>query len=562
MIQGSFAIGRAPAKYRFLGKLGEGGAAEVFVGVTDQAPGFRKLLVLKLLRAELAEEAEHVTMFLDEARLAARLNHRNVVQTYEVGQIGERHAIVMEFLEGASLSRLRRLAQARHGRGRLPLAESIHIMVEALGGLHYAHQLRDFDGTELHFVHRDFTPANVMVTLDGQVKVLDFGIAKTCASLVQTRTGVIKGTTRYLSPEAVRGARVDRRSDVYMAGAVLWQLVTGQVPWHDLPEMGVMLAIAKERLKPIRAVDDRLPQVLEMIILRATDPDRSARFASALELRDALVRFARNTGLFSNADRLAALAQELAGDDCQLLSRRIHRQLAKEGLSPESLRASMAPTLPVASQPGAGAHVRANTTRVPPLAAPPKRIWPWVAGGLLVVSGALSAARWQVTEALAARLSIDSPRGTELERLVRPAATKPGPELAHDTNSTAFSLPVQQDSKPTVISLAIAAEGKPAGNGALDPVLTQGERDKPTSAKQRPRPALRRRVRPEASSPLAGTAKAGFKERPAAKKYGPVRRTQMKLRRPLKAPPATQPPPPSRSSDTAPFLSGMKDSPY
>jgi serine/threonine-protein kinase len=321
--------GLAPTKYRFLGKLGEGGMAEVFLGVTDQAPGFRKLLVLKLLRMSLAEEPGGLTMFLDEARLAARLNHRNVVQTYEVGQVEGRHAIVMEFLEGATLSNLHRAAKSSLEQRTLPLAECLHILCEALGGLHYAHELKDFDGCSLHLVHRDFTPANLMVTLDGQVKVLDFGVAKTRKNLAHTSAGMLKGTARYMAREAVLGHVVDRRADVYMAGAVLWHMVTGTRPWDDKEEIAVLAAILQQRLPPVRELNPALSPELEAIILRATSPEPSTRYQTAQELREALLGFAREHALATDPDKLAALVRELAGESCEALRRRIDEQLAE-----------------------------------------------------------------------------------------------------------------------------------------------------------------------------------------------------------------------------------------
>jgi eukaryotic-like serine/threonine-protein kinase len=166
--------------------------------------------------------------------------------------------------------------------------------------------------------------------------VLDFGVAKTRASLAQTRDGVIKGTARYMAREAVLGLPVDRRADVYMAGVVLWQLVTGCVPFRDQEDMAVLFAVARERLAPIRELDPELPRVLEAIVLRATHPEPSERFASAGEFRDALVSFSRDGGLSSNPDRLAALVNELAGEECQGLRRRIDAQLLRASSSPDA----------------------------------------------------------------------------------------------------------------------------------------------------------------------------------------------------------------------------------
>ena len=367
-------------KYRLLGKLGEGGMAEVFVGVADHAPGFHKLLVLKLLRESLAEDPDCVTMFLDEARLAARLSHRNVVQTYEVGQTGTRYAIVMEFLEGASLSRLRRLAIARHAP--LSLACGVHVLTEALAGLHYAHDLTDYDGAPLELVHRDFTPANIVVTLDGQVKVLDFGIAKTRANVGQTRTGMLKGTARYMAPEAVLGQPIDRRTDVYMAGAMLWELATGQRPWFGKEGVAVLHSVAGDRLPPIRSIAPELPERFEEIVLTATAPDRDARYPTAQALREALLAFIRHSDLHYGPDALAAMVADLSGDECRARKERIDLQLSKETTGESLIGQTSLPSLEAPT----GSHVSQH--------APPKRrLWPAAAViGLVVVTAGVTAA--------------------------------------------------------------------------------------------------------------------------------------------------------------------------
>lgn len=175
-------------KYHLLATLGRGGMAEVFLAVIQGPAGFSKLVVLKELRPELSSEPEFLSMFLDEARLAARLQHPNVVQTNEVGHEGSRHFIAMEYLDGQPLSRV-----LSRMRGQLPLPLHLRVLSETLAALHYAHELRDFDGTPLAVVHRDVTPHNVFVTYDGEVKLVDFGIAKATDSSTETRTGVLKG---------------------------------------------------------------------------------------------------------------------------------------------------------------------------------------------------------------------------------------------------------------------------------------------------------------------------------------------------------------------------------
>src|SRR5260370_910736 len=189
---------RDGGKYKLLAELGRGGMANVYLAVARGPSGFNKLVVLKCLRSDLASDTELLAMFLDEARLAARLNHPHVVQTYEVGEYVGRPVIVMEYLEGQVLSSLVQRAQSNNA---LPLSLHLRVIIDALEGLHHAHELTDYDGKPLGLVHRDISPQNVFVTFDGHVKVLDFGIAKAATSQSQTATGILKGKVKYMAPE-------------------------------------------------------------------------------------------------------------------------------------------------------------------------------------------------------------------------------------------------------------------------------------------------------------------------------------------------------------------------
>ena len=187
-------------KYRVIAKLGQGGMARVLLAAAAGPAGFNKLMVVKELREELAAEPEFLTMFLDEARLAARLNHPNVVTTYEVVTEGDRHYIAMDYLDGQPLNRLLH----RISYSEMPLDVHLRIICDALEGLHYAHTVADFDGSPLNVVHRDVSPHNIFVTYDGQVKLVDFGVAKAAGAAAQTQTGVFKGKIRYMAPEQAR----------------------------------------------------------------------------------------------------------------------------------------------------------------------------------------------------------------------------------------------------------------------------------------------------------------------------------------------------------------------
>jgi eukaryotic-like serine/threonine-protein kinase len=251
------------AKYRLCARLGRGGQAEVFLALSSGPSGFHKLVALKCLPAEAFEQPELVAMFLDEARLAARLNHPNVVHTYEAGVGDDACFIAMEFLEGQSLGR----ARACSGAAAFGCATWARVAADALAGLHYAHELCDYDGSPLGLVHRDVSPHNIFVTYDGQIKLVDFGVAKAALHRVRTETGAIKGKAGYMAPEQVLGL-VDRRADVYSLGVVLWELLAGR----KLYTGGLYAVLHRVLYEPVPRVSSVVPDVdpaLDAIVARA-----------------------------------------------------------------------------------------------------------------------------------------------------------------------------------------------------------------------------------------------------------------------------------------------------
>jgi serine/threonine-protein kinase len=276
-------------RYFIVAELGRGGMAEVYLAMARGPSGFSKLVVLKLLRAQYAEEAAFVEMFLAEARLAARLNHPNVVQTYEVAVEGGRQCIVMEYLDG------RTLAETWKGP-KMPLPIAARVLADALAGLHHAHELVGLDGAAGGLVHRDVSPQNVMMTYDGQVKVLDFGIAKANDSVAQTRTGIFKGKVRYAAPERIIGGEIDRRSDIFSMGVLLWETATRRRMWGDAGDMAVMHRLATgEPFPPPSAVDGMIPAAIDAICARALSARPEDRYATALEMQDALEEYVSST---------------------------------------------------------------------------------------------------------------------------------------------------------------------------------------------------------------------------------------------------------------------------
>lgn len=272
-------------KYELFATLGRGGMAEVYLSVARGPMGFSKLAVVKRLRKSLSEEPSFLSMFLDEARVAARLNHPNVVHTYEVGEHNEVYFIAMEYLEGQPLNKIIRESLKR----KRPLEEGFcaRVVADALNGLDHAHKLRGYDGKPLGLVHRDVSPHNIFVTYDGHTKLCDFGIAKAAFSTTETEVGVLKGKVSYMAPEQALGNPVDARADVFAMGIVLWELLSGErLMTGDSTASTLRRLVNGEipRVSARRKIDDEL----DTIVARALEKDRDARFSSAGEMRDAL----------------------------------------------------------------------------------------------------------------------------------------------------------------------------------------------------------------------------------------------------------------------------------
>ncbi len=297
-------------KYRIIAKLGQGGMATVFLSIAAGPVGFNKLLVLKLLKEELDNDGDFLAMFLNEARLAARLNHANVVQTYEVGVENGRHFLAMDYLDGQPLHAVLRKAS----RSFMPLDVHVRILADMLAGLHYAHTLTDFDGTPLNVVHRDISPQNVFVTYDGQVKLVDFGIAKANGAVSTTQSGVFKGKLAYVAPEQAGGDAVDARADIFSVGVMLWEAISGRRFAQGDGQTAVFAKRLAGTEPRIREVVPDADSELADICDRAMAHRAHERYSSAREFRDALEafldRFSRRVGSREVAELMSQLFSE------------------------------------------------------------------------------------------------------------------------------------------------------------------------------------------------------------------------------------------------------------
>jgi len=270
--------------YEPIAQIGRGGMGEVLLAMFHAGGGGRRLSVLKRIWPALTTDPDFVSMFLDEARLALLLNHPNVVQTYEVIVADGELAIAMEYLEGQPLGRV--LNRFRHATEGLGLALRLRIIAGVLAGLEHAHTLTGLDGSPMGVVHRDVSPQNVFVTYEGQVKVVDFGVAKTETALHETRPGAIKGKVAYMAPEQIRGMAVDHRADLFAVGVMLWEMLTGRRMWQGTTEIEIIgqHMTSPTRLMPALLPDPGVPPELETICARALEPDPDLRYQSAAEM--------------------------------------------------------------------------------------------------------------------------------------------------------------------------------------------------------------------------------------------------------------------------------------
>ena len=294
MGSGQLPPGHRLGRYEVLSRLASGGMAVVYVANAQGAAGFERLVAIKVLHANLAYEDEFIRMFLDEARLAARIRHPNVVATIDISDTPDAgYYLVMEYVEGDHLGAL--LSTAHKLEERLPIPVVLRIVIDALGGLGAAHDLRDDDGKRLNLVHRDVSPHNVMVGVDGTSRLTDFGVAKAEDRLTHTRDGQVKGKLAYMAPEQASQGTCDARSDLFAMGIILWECVTGRRMFRAESTAATLNKLLHDEIAPPSAVDPVLAP-LDPLLRRALARDTAARFQSAEEMIEAIEALAPSVG--------------------------------------------------------------------------------------------------------------------------------------------------------------------------------------------------------------------------------------------------------------------------
>jgi serine/threonine protein kinase len=304
-------VGSTANSYQILAKLATGGMAEIFLARGEGVAGVERYCVLKRILRDRATDVNFVRMFLDEARLAAQLQHPNIAQVYDIGKLGDSYFFTMEYVHGETVRAL--LHRAQGLRRKLPINCVLTIAAGTAAGLHHAHARLGPGGRALGIVHRDVSPSNLMVSYEGGVKVVDFGVAKASDRATETKSGTVKGKISYLSPEQCKGKRVDRRSDLFSLGICLWEMLTCERLFKRSSDFENMNAIVTEATPPPSARRPDVPPEIDELVLRLLAKSPDDRYQTADDLVEALEATAARTSLVLSSSALGRLVRELFG---------------------------------------------------------------------------------------------------------------------------------------------------------------------------------------------------------------------------------------------------------
>jgi serine/threonine protein kinase len=309
---GAASAGAASNQYQILGHLATGGMAELYLARAVGIAGFERYVVLKRIMAEHSRNHRFVTMFLDEARLAAQLHHPNIAQVYDIGRVSDSYFFTLEYVHGENCrDLLQRVAALKR---QIPIEHTLTIIAGAAAGLHYAHEKRGLDRQPLGIVHRDVSPSNLMVSYEGAIKLVDFGIAKAAHRMTETRSGAVKGKVAYMSPEQCTGAPLDRRSDIFSLGIVLYEMATMTRLFKFPTDFETMTHIVNKEVPAPTSRRADIPRELETIILRCLAKKPDDRFQSGEELLEAIEDLAASERLSLSAMTLGRYIRELFGE--------------------------------------------------------------------------------------------------------------------------------------------------------------------------------------------------------------------------------------------------------
>jgi len=304
-------VGSTASSYAILAKLATGGMAEIFLARTESAAGVERHVVLKRVLPQRATDIAFVHMFLDEVRLASQLQHPNIAQVFDTGKLGDSYFFTMEYVHGETV---RELLHRSYAVGQpIPIGCALTIVAGAAAGLHHAHERVGTDGQPLGIVHRDVSPSNLMVSYEGNVKVVDFGVAKASHRSSETQAGTVKGKIGYMAPEQCRGSEIDLRCDVFSLGIVLWELLVGERLFKRVTDYESMEAIVDEPTPPPSSKRPDIPPELDAVVLKLLAKDPDDRYQSAEEAHEAIETVAMQAGISLSVPALRRFIRELFG---------------------------------------------------------------------------------------------------------------------------------------------------------------------------------------------------------------------------------------------------------
>lgn len=300
-------------KYQLIEKVAQGGMAEVYKAKSYGVAGFEKLVCIKKILPHLSKNGEFVKMFINEAKIAVSLNHANIVQVYDLGKVSDEYYMGMEFIHGQDLMTIIKLG--RKTRRFLPIPTGVYIITELCRGLDYAHNLSDPSGRPLNIVHQDVSPHNLMISYEGDVKLMDFGIASFDAGDDAAEEKVGGGKFAYMAPEQANGMGVDRRSDIFAAGIILYEVITGQRLYAGKDRREKMRMVRNAEIPPPRAVNPEIPVRLEEILLRALARDPDDRYSEARDMQEDLLSFLYDVGMRVSRQDLAEFQKDMFAEE-------------------------------------------------------------------------------------------------------------------------------------------------------------------------------------------------------------------------------------------------------
>ncbi len=327
-------IGQQFGNYKLLALLAVGGTSEIYLASRSGAEGFEKHVVVKCLHEHLTNDGEYVKMFLDEARVGGELHHQNIVETLELGEHGKRYYMAMEYLPGMSLALIARRCTDRLTGGKIPSHLVMGMTAQVCAGLYYAHD-RKVDGRNLRLVHRDISPQNIVVTFDGVVKLVDFGIAKSSIRNSRTRAGMIKGKFAYMSPEQCKTQEVDRRTDIFALGIIVHELLTGRRLFKRTTTYDTYQAILSDKIPTPSSWNHELDPSLDAIVMKALAFEKEDRYSSAREFGQAMQQELHRWGKSASQLDLAEFFKDHFDGELALHDKRMRILLDSEGLAAE-----------------------------------------------------------------------------------------------------------------------------------------------------------------------------------------------------------------------------------